>query len=177
MLNIIVCVDNNHAIGCNGKLLYHIKEDMVRFKSLTMNSVVIMGSKTLLSLPNSEPLKNRKNIVLTNNDKLKKDYCNYDHNILEFSSDINDIIKRYKFSEEQAWVIGGASIYKQFEKHCQSMYITQVFSTNEYADAFFKPDYDSWVGNLMDHNINDDNGLQYEFKLYQKILAELHIDL
>ena len=74
MFNIIVCMDQNYSIGCNGKLLYHIKEDMVRFKDLTMNSVVIMGSKTLLSLPNSQPLKFRRNIVLTNNKELSKKY-------------------------------------------------------------------------------------------------------
>ena len=62
--NIISCFNNNRVIGNNNDLIYKIKEDLQRFKSITKNNVVIMGRKTFESLPN-KPLPNRVNIVIT----------------------------------------------------------------------------------------------------------------
>lgn len=61
----VVAVNSNWGIGNNNQLLYHIKEDMRRFKTLTENNVVIMGRKTFDSLPNRTPLSNRINVVIT----------------------------------------------------------------------------------------------------------------
>ena len=69
-MNLIAAVDNNLGIGKNGKLLFHIPEDMKFFKDTTTGNVVIMGRKTLESFPGGKPLKGRVNIVLTHN----KDY-------------------------------------------------------------------------------------------------------
>ena len=63
-MNAIVAVDNNWGIGKNNGLLFHIPTDMDFFKKKTLNKVIVMGSNTLLSFPNSKPLKNRTNIVL-----------------------------------------------------------------------------------------------------------------
>ena len=63
----IVCINNKNAIGNSGNLMYHIKADMKNFKSLTTDNVVIMGRKTFESLPNKRPLKNRINIIVTEN--------------------------------------------------------------------------------------------------------------
>ena len=74
MISCIAAVNNDYGIGKNGNLLFHLKEDMERFKELTTGKTVIMGRKTLDSLPGGKPLPNRDNIVITHNiDLLKSD--------------------------------------------------------------------------------------------------------
>ena len=65
IINAIVCVNKNWGIGKDGKLLYHIPEDMERFVENTKGSIIVYGRKTLQTFPDGKPLKNRKNIVLT----------------------------------------------------------------------------------------------------------------
>ena len=100
MINIIVARNNNNSIGKDNKLLYHIKEDMKRFKQLTIGHTVIMGSKTFLSLPNVEPLKGRENIVLTRHEKDFIDIVSNKHPNKEFDNltvadDINSLLDFY----------------------------------------------------------------------------------
>ena len=66
-MNLIAAVDNNWAIGKNNQLLVRIPMDQKFFREMTTGKVVVMGRKTLESFPNSRPLKNRTNIVLTHN--------------------------------------------------------------------------------------------------------------
>ena len=71
MMKAIVCVDKNWAIGNNNSLLFNIKEDMARFKDITMGKTIVCGRKTLESFPGKKPLPGRKNIVMTKHwDKL-----------------------------------------------------------------------------------------------------------
>lgn len=65
MMKAIVCVDNNWAIGNQNNLLFNIKEDMARFKDITMDKTIVYGRKTLESFPGKKPLPGRKNIVMT----------------------------------------------------------------------------------------------------------------
>ena len=65
MMKAIVCVDKNWAIGNNNSLLFNIKEDMARFKDITMGKTIVCGRKTLESFPGKKPLPGRKNIVMT----------------------------------------------------------------------------------------------------------------
>lgn len=65
MMKAIVCVDNNWAIGNQNNLLFNIKEDMARFKDITMGKTIVYGRKTLESFPGMKPLPGRKNIVMT----------------------------------------------------------------------------------------------------------------
>ena len=67
MMKAIVCVDNNWAIGNQNNLLFNIKEDMARFKDITMGKTIVYGRKTLESFPGMKPLPGRKNIVMTRN--------------------------------------------------------------------------------------------------------------
>ena len=63
MMKAIVCVDKNWAIGNNNSLLFNIKEDMARFKDITMGKTIVCGRKTLESFPGKKPLPGRKNIA------------------------------------------------------------------------------------------------------------------
>lgn len=138
--SIIVARDLNNGIGKDNKLLFHIKEDMKRFKDLTTNHIVIMGRKTKESLPKGH-LPNRINIVLS------KHCCRRQYPILDDTKDmdslitscsnIDTLINTYKDSEEEVFIIGGSSIYKQFLPYCDKIYLTRINSIKD-SDSFFE---------------------------------------
>ncbi len=75
-MNLIFCADKNFGIGKDNQMLFNIKQDLAFFKQKTLNNVVVMGYKTLMSLPDKKPLKNRTNIVLTTkNIKIERCLC------------------------------------------------------------------------------------------------------
>lgn len=134
-ISIIVAVAQNQAIGKDNKLLWHLSEDLKRFKRLTSGNPVIMGKNTYFSLP-KRPLPNRTNIVITDVAKEQIDNC-----VMAYS--IEDAIQKMD-TEKENFVIGGASIYKQFMEHADKLYITWVHKDFE-ADTFFPEiDEDSW---------------------------------
>ena len=120
MISIIVAMTSNNYIGKDNKLLFHIKEDMKRFKSLTIGHKVIMGRKTFESLPNG-PLMDRENIVITSNK-------NYNPDGVIVCRDVYDIIHKYSNSEEEIFIIGGESIYDIFEIYTSKIYLTKIYS-------------------------------------------------
>lgn len=126
MFKLIACINNKNYIGKDGKLLYHIKNDMKFFKKMTTDNVVIMGRKTFESLPNKKPLQNRINVIITSNKEFCIDECNNAYIV----SSIKDAIELCKslFYDKDWYVIGGASIYKQFLKEnlIDTMYLTRV---------------------------------------------------
>lgn len=133
-MNLIVAVDKNFAIGNNGKLLCYLKPDLEYFKSLTLNKTVIMGRKTLVSLPNSKPLKMRKNIVLTTN---KNFIC--EDAIICYS--VDEVLKKLNgIPKEDIFVIGGETIYKQFLPYCDTAYVTKI--NQKFSADTFIPNFD-----------------------------------
>lgn len=129
-MNAIVAVDRNWGIGKDGKLLFHIPEDMKFFKEITTGKIVVMGRKTLDSLPEGKPLKNRINLVITRN---KNDCKFYDNTLYGDINEIKDIIETY--DTNNIFIIGGESIYKQFINECDTVYVTRVDEEYE-ADTF-----------------------------------------
>jgi dihydrofolate reductase len=129
-MNIIAAVDKNWAIGKDNKLLVHIPDDMKFFRETTIGKVVVVGQKTLESFPGKAPLKNRTNIVLTDNPNYKvKDA------IVVFSmEELQEELKKYP--SEDIYVIGGASIYRQLIDDCKVAHITKIDYAYE-ADTWF----------------------------------------
>jgi len=121
----IVCVDKNWAIGKNGNLLFHIREDLQNFKKLTTGKPIIYGRKTLETFPKQQPLPNRDNYILSHSKDLLVDGATIIHSIKELP-DIPELI-----------VIGGASVYEQLIDLCSSAIVTVVDKKVEGADAFF----------------------------------------
>lgn len=161
-MNLIVAVDKNWAIGKNGNLLVHIPEDMKFFKEKTLNNVVIMGRKTLESFPGQKPLKDRINIVITNDKAYKKDGVLVVHSIRDAITEAN------KYNKE-IFVIGGASIYRQMLHFCDTAYITKIDIFSTEADAFF-PNIDKFENWKMEESssIKEYKGLKYQFTIYKK---------
>ena len=132
-VSVIVAYDEKRAIGFENKLLYHIKNDMIRFKNLTMGHTVIMGRKTFESLPNGA-LPGRRNIVITHNPKVSFENA-------ETALSLEDAIDMAKSNPEEteAFIIGGASVYSEtIEKGvADSIYVTRIMKEAENADSYF----------------------------------------
>lgn len=134
-LSMIVAVDESRAIGKHNRLLWHIPEDLKRFKELTSGHAVIMGENTYHSI--GRPLPNRTNIVVTLNQDLKLPGCLVVHSLDEA------IQVAREHEREEIFVMGGASIYKQFLPMIDRLYLTLVSGTHE-ADTYF-PDYSDFT--------------------------------
>jgi dihydrofolate reductase len=126
-ISIIVAIAKNNGIGKDNKLLWHISADMKRFKKITTGHTVIMGKNTFHSLP-SGPLKNRRNIVITDNPADRFEGCEMAHTIDEALA----LCDKHK----ENFVIGGASVYRQFMPHATKLYLTRVNQSFD-ADTFF----------------------------------------
>ena len=104
-MTIIVAVDKNWAIGKDGDLLFRISEDLKQFREKTSGNVIVVGRKTLESFPNSKPLKNRVNIVLTN----KKDFQMESAVVCHSVEEVLAVCGQYR--EKEIYIAGGASVY------------------------------------------------------------------
>ena len=106
MIISILSADKNYGIGKKNGLLFSLPLDMKFFRTTTLNHVVAMGENTLLSFPNSKPLKNRTHIVLSGDST-----HNYEGviNVHTFTDFLNKI-KEFSLKED-VYIIGGASIY------------------------------------------------------------------
>jgi len=127
MISIIVAVSDDWGIGKNNDLLWHLPEDLKRFKKLTMGNTLIMGKKTWESLPR-RPLPGRKNIVLTDDPQEI-----IDGSVTAYS--IEDALNKCEPGEE-IFIIGGGSIYRQFIPLADRLYITHVHKKTP-ADIYF----------------------------------------
>ena len=123
----------NWGIGYNGGLLWKDSVDMAFFKKHTLHKTVVMGSKTAISLPNSKPLINRQNIVLTRNKNLK---LNPGFQIATYLDEVMQLVLT-----NELWVIGGAQIYGAFLEQVliEKMYIN-MFNLDCKADTYFPYD-------------------------------------
>lgn len=118
MINLIVCVDRDWGIGLNGGELFNIKQDKEFFKHKTINKAVVMGRKTLDSLPDGKALSDRVNIVLTNDKDFEREGVIVCHSADEALNEI----KKYP----ETFIIGGGEVYSQFLPYCERAYVTKA---------------------------------------------------
>ena len=128
-MKLIVAVDKNWAIGKDNKLLVSIPADMKFFRETTKGNIVIMGRKTLESFPQSQPLKNRVNIVISSNPDYKVKDAIVVHSVEE-------AIEESKKHEGEVYVIGGESIYRAMLPYCKTALVTKIDHAYA-ADAYF----------------------------------------
>lgn len=159
-ISIIVAVAENNAIGKDNKLLWHISNDLKRFKKITTGHTVVMGKKTYESLAGG-PLPGRRNIVLSDNKNDKFDGC-----VMAYS--IDDALNKCDDGKEN-FIIGGGTIYARFLKYATKLYITRVHKSFD-ADTFF-PDlnYDEWIEiEKEDFPADENNRFSYSFITYKR---------
>lgn len=160
-ISIIVAIASNKAIGKDNELLWHITQDLKRFKKITKDHYIVMGKNTYYSLP-VRPLPNRTSLILTDQKDEIIDNC-----LMAYS--IEDAISKMDPDKEN-FIIGGGSIYKQFMSLADKLYITKVHKEYD-ADTFF-PEINNKVWKLVSkEDINDDtqNDFSYSFETYDKI--------
>ena len=160
-LTIIVAAGENNAIGKDNELIWHLSDDLKRFKSLTNNHHIIMGRKTYESFP--KPLPNRKHIVISRQANYKVPDGVIVVNNLEDALDASR-------SDEQPFIIGGGQVYKQAIALVNKIEITRVHETFENADAFF-PEIDTniWkeTSNTF-HEKDDKHNHSFSFITYKR---------
>lgn len=111
-IKLIACINNVNALGKDNQLLYHLKSDLSNFKSLTMGGILIMGKNTYESIP-QKPLPHRTTIIICN----EEDYvpeCKEGKEVYVVDSIESALGVIETFDNDNVWVVGGASIYKQF---------------------------------------------------------------
>lgn len=150
-IELIVAMSNNYAIGNNNKLLWHIPEDLRRFKELTSGHSVLMGRNTWESLPEKyRPLPNRENFVLSSNKSFIANGAETLHSL--------DLIPL----REKLFVIGGSEIYRQTIQYADIIHLTQVHIDVEEADTFF-PKFDLTMWDISDNIVSSDENYKYSF--------------
>lgn len=160
MISLIASIGKNGEIGKNNELIWHIKEDMQYFKQMTLNHPVIMGFNTYKSIGRALP--NRKNIVITKNNKNKIN----DKNIFVYD-DINNLIKGLK-DDEEYFIIGGSSIYQAFYDVADKLYLTEINAEDKTADSYFpKISIEDWHKKLIKHS--RENNIEYDFVVYERL--------
>jgi len=149
---IIVAIAENFAIGKNNQLLFHLPDDLRRFKSITTGKTIVMGRNTLLSLP-KWPLPDRRHIVITDQKDDVFPGC-------EIVFSVGEAIEKVR-SESEVFVIGGGMIYRHFYPLAGKLYLTVVHQSFE-ADTFFPViDYSEWKVIAREDLSDAKNGFQY----------------
>lgn len=162
-MNLIVAVDENWAIGNKNELLVRIPADHKFFREETTGKVVVLGRKTLETFPQGLPLKNRTNIIMSTN----PDYKVKDAIIVHSVDELLEEVKNYK--DEDVYIIGGDSIYKQLLPYCNVAHVTKIDHAYE-ADAYF-PNLDE----MPEWQITADSDEQVYFDLtYHFLKYEKH---
>lgn len=156
-MQLIVNVTQNWGIGYQNELLVPIRADLKRFRQFTTGKTVILGRSTLATFPGGQPLKNRRNLVLSRQENLTIAGAEVLHSIEQLLDTVKTL------PPEDVWVIGGASIYCALLDYCDAAYITKTYCTRP-ADCFF-PDLDllsQWQLTGRSDMMEED-GIQFEY--------------
>jgi len=159
-ISIIVAIASNYAIGKDNDLLWHISDDLKRFKRITSGHPVVMGKNTFYSLP-FRPLPKRRNIVLTDIAGEQIEGC-------EMAYSIDEAVELMDANQEN-FIMGGGSIYKQFMPLAQKLYITRVHQDFE-ADVFF-PEIDERIWKLTektDMEPEKEGGFRFTYEIWER---------
>ena len=163
IISILNC-DINYGIGRKNGLLFSLPLDMKYFRETTKGHVVAMGKNTLLSFPGSKPLKNRTNIVLTNDPDENFEGTTTIHSFDEFIKTIKELSRT-----QTVFIIGGASIYAQTLPYVDEVYLTKVNADGN-AEVFF-PNLDQ-NKNFECYDEGEpliDNGIEIRFTKYRNL--------
>ena len=159
-MKLIVAADKNWAIGKDNDLLCHLPGDLKYFKERTTGKTVVMGRKTLESLPGGKPLPKRTNIVLTRDENFEKEGCIILHSIEELLE---------KYGQEDLMVMGGAEIYTKLLPYCDTCYITEIDKEFE-ADKYIpNVSEDSAFQKVWESEEQVENGISYRFVEYKRV--------
>jgi dihydrofolate reductase len=157
MISIIAAVSDDMGIGKDNDLLFHLPEDLKRFKRLTTGNTVIMGRRTWESLPR-KPLPNRRNVVITDIEEET-----FPEAVSAYS--VEDALEKCR-NDKEIFIIGGGSIYRQFMPRADSLLITHVHRKTE-ADIYF-PDIDERIWEVIEREEHILEVIPYTYVIYKR---------
>ena len=162
-MHLIVAADKKWGIGRDGGLLASLPTDMKYFKDHTMGKVVVMGRKTLESMPGGRGLPGRTNYVLTSNKDFVAERCitvNSEEALWEALS---------RYDPDNVFLIGGATLYDRFYRDCDRLYVTKIDADLD-ADTFITNfDDDPYFEIISESDPVTENGISYRFVIYERI--------
>ena len=160
---IIAAICRNNEIGINGNMIFWIKPDLIRFRTLTLGNIVIMGRKTYEAI-GSHPLPKRNNIVITS-----KNIDTHHENLWC----VHTIDEAFELAEtlegDKIYVIGGAQIYKETIDKVDYLDITHIESSYGRADAYFPDIHMKYWDQISQSDIMYDDGTPFSFVTYKRI--------
>lgn len=163
VVTIIVAVARDGAIGRRGDLLFHISDDLRRFKRLTMGHPIVMGRKTFESFPKG-PLPGRTNIVVTRSG-------DYDGRGATVAGSLDEALKIAAAEETGCiFIIGGGEIYRQAFGIADALELTNIDAAVDDADTFFPAvnDVDWELAEESEPMTDPKTGISYSFKTYTR---------
>ena len=157
-VNLIVAIGKDGSIGSGGDLVWHIRDDLKRFKALTTGHPVIMGRKTWESLP-KRPLPGRRNIVVTTNKE-------YSAPGAETVAGPHEALKATE--GESPFIIGGGKIYETLLPFTTHLYLTKIDAEAPYADTWLQINEEEWMKTDEEGPYSTDDGISYRFVTYKR---------
>jgi dihydrofolate reductase len=158
-ISIIAAMGKNRELGFENKLPWDLPDDLKHFREVTHGHAVIMGRKTHEAI--GRVLPGRKNIIITRDDAYQADGCVIAHTM-------EDAIAAAQ-GDDEAFVIGGAEIYKLALPYAQKMILTFVDAAPK-ADAYF-PEFNENEWHIMDsipHEKDDEHPFRFILKTYER---------
>ncbi len=159
-MDAVVAVYEDWGIGCGGTQPIVVPEDRKHFRAVTGTGTVIVGRRTLADFPGGKPLKNRLNIVLTRSGQSVEG--------ARIAANVEEALS-LAAENPPAYVIGGASVYREMLPYCDRVYVTKLFCTPR-SDVFF-PDLDADPAWRLaeESEIKEHEGIRYVFLRYDRI--------
>ena len=165
-MKLIVATEKNWGIGKDNQLLIHLPGDLKYFKEKTTGKVVIMGRKTLQSLPGGRPLPKRTNVVVSRNPEFQPEGC-------VMAPTTKEAVKKAlalagEGGSDDLMVIGGASIYEQLLPQSDTCYVTRIDAAFASDCSFPNLDEDPEFTKVWESPVQEENGVTYRFTEYRR---------
>ena len=163
-ISLIVAVSENMVIGKDNKLAWHLPDDMNYFSNMTKGHSIIMGRKNWESIPKKyRPLPERKNIVVTRNNKFE------DKGAIIVNSIEKAVKKARRFDEEEIFIIGGGEIYKLGFAYVDKLYITEIYANIDGNTYFPKWNKENWKEiSRISHPKDEKHEFDFDYVIYKK---------
>lgn len=165
-MKLILAADENWAIGHEGGLLCHLSADLKYFKERTYGKTVIMGRKTLESLPGGKPLPGRDNIVLTSQRGYMPQGVTVVHSEEELDQHLNGR------NTDDVMIIGGGKVYRDFLSKCDTCYITKIYEKFDADTWFVDLDERDQFEVVWKSDVQEEKGIRYQFLEYRRTNLE-----
>ncbi len=163
-MNFIVAADLDYGIAKNGNLLARLPKDLQFFKEKTLGNVVIMGRKTLESLPGKKPLPGRTTLILSRS----PEYTCENAVVLHSAGEVLTWLKERQIPAEQVFISGGAEIYRLFMEYCQVGYLTKIYHRFGADRHIENMEQDAHWQEIYRSPRQEENGYAYEWITYRR---------